>query len=398
MKIDTDSAELSISVALVLHSNILVGSGIEKAALEYIINFPEGIKEIFLIHPTLFNGKNLRLDRIYLEKINKKCKVIEIKNYYVKIESAIADFPLFLRYLIYYPSLVVLRLTVYRKIYEKIGKPDIVYLFRNDFSFFFEKSVFMVGSTHGWYPRDKSILKKINKLTDLIFRKKISAYHSFPVWAKEVKNMFPNKEVIITPNGVDTDLLKPIFIQNKKIKFLFVARLEKCKGIMTLIDAWDLFKENSDLELNIVGGGSLEKEIKEKIANAKNIVYRGIVSQDELYKIYGESDIFVYPSTCDSLPLVILEALSAGCHVLTNERFKGSFEEFEDIGAITFSEPNPECFTKAIEQSINNVDLIRSKKNELHKVAAEFYDWNSVVKRLFDEIIISYNKKRDNKV
>ncbi|MEM4058875.1 MAG: glycosyltransferase, partial [Thermoplasmata archaeon] len=127
--------------------------------------------------------------------------------------------------------------------------------------------------------------------------------------------------------------------------------------------------------------------------NMKNVFYHGIVNQDELYRIYGESDIFVYPSTCDSLPLVILEALSAGCHVITNDRFKGSFKEFEEIGAITFCEPNSESYSKAIEKSINEIELIRAKKNELHKTAVQFYDWNNVVKKLYDEIIISYNKK-----
>ncbi|MGC8630605.1 MAG: glycosyltransferase family 4 protein [Thermoplasmata archaeon] len=392
---DHDYSNSSPSIALVLQTNILLGSGIEKAALYYIINTPEEIKNITFVHTDLLDKdkKGLRLDKSYLDVINKRCNIINIKNDYWKIDASVANFPILFRYLIYYPSLIFLRFTIYRKIYDKIGRPDIVYLFRNDFSFFFDKSVFMVGSTHGWYPQNNNFLRKINKLTALIFRKKISAYHSFPIWTKEVKDMFPDKEVLVVPNGVETDLIKPIILQNKKIKFLYVARLEKCKGILTLIDSWDGFKENNDLELNIAGGGSLEKEIKDKVSNMKNVVYYGIVNQDELYRIYGESDIFVYPSTCDSVPLVILEALSAGCQVITNDRFKGSFKEFEEIGAITFCEPNSESFSKAMEKSINEIELIRSKKNELHKTAVQFYDWKNVVKKLYDEMIISYNKK-----
>ncbi|MEM3334229.1 MAG: glycosyltransferase family 4 protein [Thermoplasmata archaeon] len=305
----------------------------------------------------------------------------------------IDNFPILFRYLVHYPSLIFLKFIVYRKIYDKIGRPDIVYLFRNDFSFFFDKSVFIVGSTHGWYPQNNNFLKKINKLTASIFRKNISAYHSFPIWAKGVKDMFPDKDVLVVPSGVETNLIKPIILQNKKIKFLYVVRLEKCKGILTLIDAWDIYKGNNDIELNIVGGGSLEEEIKDKISNMKNVFYHGIVNQNELYRIYGESDIFVYPSTCDTFALVILEALSAGCHVITNDRFKGYFKEFEEIGAITFCEHHSDSYVKAIEKSIKEIEFIRAKKNELHKTAVKFYDWNNVVKKLYDEIIISYNKK-----
>ncbi|MEM4110573.1 MAG: hypothetical protein QXG55_04375 [Thermoplasmata archaeon] len=52
---DRNTSDSSPSIALVLHSNILVGSniivgsGVEKTALYYIINIPEEIKNITFV-------------------------------------------------------------------------------------------------------------------------------------------------------------------------------------------------------------------------------------------------------------------------------------------------------------------------------------------------------------
>ncbi len=382
----------NIRIAFVLYSNVLWGSGLEKSALFYILYKPDDVKSVIFVHTKPLPNKKNRIDESVFDLIKNKSEIIEINNDYVKIQDIIVKMPKIIRYMIYYPSIFILKYTSYYNLYNKIGKPDIIYLFRNDFSYFFEKNNFLVGSTHGWYPSNSKLLMKINKITSLIFRNKINAYHTFPIWSEKVKKMFPNKDIIEIPNGIDTNLFKPINKKDDKITCLFVARLEECKGILTVLKMWEKFKDNDKLELKIIGSGTLEKKVEEYVKIFNNANYLGTVNEENLAKIYGESDIFIYPSLCDSLPLVILEALSAGCHVITNYKFKGSFKEFESIDAITFCNNSPDDFSNALNRLIQNIEDIKNKKEINHKVAYENYDIRVIVKKLYESIIGVYEK------
>lgn len=379
-------------IAFVLYSNVLWGSGLEKTALFYILYKPDNIKNVVLVHTKPLPNQKNRIKESVLELIKNKSQLIEINNDYVKMEDVVTKFPKIIRYVIYYPSIFIMKYISYSNLYNKIGKPDIIYLFRNDFSYFLGQCNFLIGSTHGWYPSNSRLQNKINKITSIIFRNKIKVYHTFPVWSEKVKKMYPNKKIIEVPNGIDTNLFKPILKTNNKIRFLFVARLEKCKGILTVLKIWEKFKDYDRLELKIVGSGTLENEVREIIKNYKNAEYLGILNEENLAKVYGESDFFIYPSICDSLPLVILEALSSGCHVITTNRFRGFFKEFESIGAITFCNNTPEDFSLEINNLIKNFDYINTNKEKNHKVASENYDIKLIVKKLYSSIINEYNK------
>ncbi|MEM3873268.1 MAG: hypothetical protein QXE05_11980 [Nitrososphaeria archaeon] len=68
---DSDTSDSSPSIALVIPTNILVGAGSEKAALYYIINIPEKIKNITFVQTNLLDKDKIRLDKSYLDVIKK---------------------------------------------------------------------------------------------------------------------------------------------------------------------------------------------------------------------------------------------------------------------------------------------------------------------------------------
>ncbi len=384
------------SIAFLLNSNIKYGAGTEKVVFNYIKYKPDYIKNVILVQiPSLDDSKN-RLKDSDLKDLYRSVKVIYISPAHYKVINLLARFPelwnIPYRMIILDLSLFLLKYTVYRNLYEKIGKPDIIYLIRNDYAFFFKKENFIVGSTHAWSAPNNRILKIVDKIIGLIFKNNIKAYHTFPVYADGIREMFPDKKIISVPNGIDSDHFKPIIYENKKIRFLFVARIEECKGIFRLIDAWMDFKDFENVELNIVGSGNAVDDMKKLIKEIKNINYLGIVPENELYEIYGKSDIFIYPSECDKFPLVILEALSSGLFVITNNQFKGMYPEFESVNGFYFCSNNKECFSLAIKNAIENIEAIRSRKEILHKIAAEYYDWKIVVNKLYDEITKIYEE------
>jgi glycosyltransferase involved in cell wall biosynthesis len=88
--------------------------------------------------------------------------------------------------------------------------------------------------------------------------------------------------------------------------YLIVARLEKAKGIHTVLP---LFRKNG-LRLKIAGAGEAEQELRSLAAGAPNIEFLGRVPFAELPSLYRRARATIVPSVCDeTFGLVVLESL-----------------------------------------------------------------------------------------
>jgi len=74
-----------------------------------------------------------------------------------------------------------------------------------------------------------------------------------------------------------------------------------------------------EAQLDLVGGGSLEPEIRQLVADLKlsGVNFCGVVSRDEIGKSYDRADIFINASRLDNMPVSILEAFAAGTPVIS---------------------------------------------------------------------------------
>ena len=92
-----------------------------------------------------------------------------------------------------------------------------------------------------------------------------------------------------------------------------VGRYTYQKGFDLLIDAWSIVaKHHSDWTLRIYGAGEAEayrKLVKEKGLDS-SVFCEG--TTNDVYSKYDESSIFVLSSRYEGLPLVLIEAMSAG--------------------------------------------------------------------------------------
>jgi phosphatidylinositol alpha-mannosyltransferase len=134
-------------------------------------------------------------------------------------------------------------------------------------------------------------------------------------WRKFLKK----KEGVIIPNGIDLGRFKPVRVKKrgKKIKILFVGRLEPRKGIMDLLRAFKILAEKQpQLNLTIVGWGPSGYRARlfveqHQLGNRVNFTHR--VSDEELIACYAESDICCFPAVGgESFGIVLLEAMAMG--------------------------------------------------------------------------------------
>jgi glycosyltransferase involved in cell wall biosynthesis len=99
--------------------------------------------------------------------------------------------------------------------------------------------------------------------------------------------------------------------------FLFVGRLEKLKGLQTLIP---VFRPFGKARLLIAGTGSYERELRRLAAGAQNIQFLGRRSSQELAALYGEAVALIVPSLCfEGFPLVVAEAFSRRTPVIARD-------------------------------------------------------------------------------
>jgi glycosyltransferase involved in cell wall biosynthesis len=116
--------------------------------------------------------------------------------------------------------------------------------------------------------------------------------------------------------------------------FLFVGRLEKLKGVQTLIP---VFRHYPKARLLIAGTGKYESKLRQLAAGSKNIEFLGFRSQQELRSLYRQAIGVIVPSLWfEVFPLVIIEAFRGQTPVLL--RNIGGFPEIiqESRGGLLF--------------------------------------------------------------
>ncbi len=95
---------------------------------------------------------------------------------------------------------------------------------------------------------------------------------------------------------------------------LYVGRLAEEKGLGVLAELAAV----DDLRLVVVGDGPARTSIASRLGHDR-VDFTGPLYGDELAAAYRNADVFVFPSTTETLGLVLLEALASGLPVVAAE-------------------------------------------------------------------------------
>lgn len=183
-------------------------------------------------------------------------------------------------------------------------------------------------------------------------------------------------------NPVDQKCLFSKTKNSDLISFIYVGQLEKHKGIEELLDTFNKIEMPNNINLKIVGGGSLEESLKQKYHN-KNIIFLGKLSRDLVLEKMLESDCLISPSLCyENSPSVIYEAALCGLDFIYSD-LGGSVEIGAYFKGDSFSPQNINNLTKKIINYKPKKNNFYDKKKILH---LSIY---SYVGRLFDFLEIN---------
>lgn len=186
-------------------------------------------------------------------------------------------------------------------------------------------------------------------------------------------------------------------MSDEVIRFLFIGRIMKAKGIEELLEAAKMVKaQYPNIQFHLIGG--CEENYNEKLNELERqdvIKYHG--QQDDVHSFIKKSHAIILPSYHEGLANVLLESASSGRPVLAS-RVPGCVETFEDgVTGISFEVRDVESLVKAVSRFIN---LSYEQKREMgmagrRKMENEF-DRNIVIKAYMDEIRMTIDKENSN--
>ena len=202
-------------------------------------------------------------------------------------------------------------------------------------------------------------------------------------WLKEkIEKIIPELKdnTFVIPSGIDSKLILGFDEINSKadkfygmpLKIFAAGSLIKRKNFQSLITA---VKDIDDIELKIAGSGPYEKKLRTLIKkyNLKNKVkLLGQKSNEEIYSLMDEANVFILPSYKETFGMVYLEALARGCIVVcTKNSGMSGFIKHGYNGFLTDSTP------KGIKDTINEIKQIKSPETIIKNALCTSSDMTS---------------------
>ena len=211
--------------------------------------------------------------------------------------------------------------------------------------------------------------------------------------AMEFANKYFPADYTIIPNGVDlehfsADVAPIDRFCDGKVNIVFVSRLEKRKGLIYLLKAYQKVKrEFPNCRLIVVGPGTrLRNKYEKWVAETgtRDVVFIGYISYDELPRYYRTADIFCAPAISgESFGIILLEAMAMGKPIVASN-IEGYASVVTDGAEGLLVPPKDE---KALSQaliSLMNDESLRQQMGAKGKVKALDYSWQQVAQRVYN--------------
>ncbi len=166
---------------------------------------------------------------------------------------------------------------------------------------------------------------------------------------------------------------------------LYVGRLSAEKEVARLKE---IFPSLPGMRLAIVGDGPMRAELERHFEGTATL-FTGYLHGRELASAYASADLFVLPSRTETLGLVLLEAMAAGCPVVAC-RAGGVPDAVEhEVTGFLFDPDPPDSFTATVLQAYRSNGGIEAILANARRDARE-HSWvqaTSGLRRLYCEVI-----------
>jgi len=203
--------------------------------------------------------------------------------------------------------------------------------------------------------------------------------------------------------GVDTKSFKPDYrsqTMRKKLLgdypdtgslLIYVGRLSAEKQIERIKPVLEKIPNAS---LALVGDGPYRNQLEKIFENTKTN-FIGYLAGEELASAYASGDIFLFPSSTETLGLVLLEAMAAGCPVIGAN--KGGIPDIinDGVNGCLYDPDQEDNGKESLITATKKILQDPTKKEKMRiaaRVEAEKWDWNRATIQLKDFYSKTLNK------
>ncbi|MDR2009377.1 MAG: glycosyltransferase family 4 protein [Bacteroidales bacterium] len=189
----------------------------------------------------------------------------------------------------------------------------------------------------------------------------------------EIYPQYKNKDIRVVYNGVSEEYCPLVNKDISKTPYiLWVGSRAKYKNFDFAVKWISLL---NDFELWIVGAELLPEEKKMLIQLLPNrFTFIGSVNNDRLNKLYNNASCFVYPSSYEGFGIPVIEAMRAGCPVITLNT--SSLPEVCGSAGLMAKNLDTGIFTELLNYAINYRQQISSSGI----IQADKFSWNKCYK------------------
>lgn len=180
---------------------------------------------------------------------------------------------------------------------------------------------------------------------------------------------------------------------------LFLARIDKRKGIYETIDTFALLKQKYPyLILNVCGDSNdkqFVQDIKNYVAksNIKDIVFHGAVYGEKKTQAFKDNDLYILPTYEEGMATSQLEAMAFGLPIIS--RPEGGIKDHFKDGEMGYliNSLDPHEFADRISYLIDHPDVCKEMSNRAYQYAHSHF-LASIVAKQFESDINKYCHER----
>jgi len=169
-------------------------------------------------------------------------------------------------------------------------------------------------------------------------------------------------------------------------KLLYVSIITVYKHQWNVAEAiLRLRKEGYPITLELVGGYTLESLVRLQgiMKNDKEscIVYNGQIPYEDLEKIYKSADGFIFASSCENMPIILIEAMTSGLPIASSNM--GPMPEVLGEAGFYFNPLKTDEIYLVIKKMIDSVELRVKKSLESYNKSIN-YTWKDCSEKTFE--------------
>jgi glycosyltransferase involved in cell wall biosynthesis len=248
---------------------------------------------------------------------------------------------------------------------------------------------------------DRLRLLAILSIQNMAFRRAVGVIFLTRYAAKVIqKTCGPLPSIVFIPHGVDAAFKQPQTVttwpdvDERSVRCIYVSNAEMYKHQWVVVKAISLLRKcGYNLTLSLVGGGKgpaqhlLLDAIADSDPEGVFVQQLEFLPHSELPELLAQNDVFVFASSCENMPVTLVEAMTVGLPIACSNR--GPMPEVLVDGGIFFDPEDAASIAGAIEKIIQSPTL-RLAIAKRAKFLSQQYTWKRCADETLEFVAKSY--------